>query len=451
MPGETHQSDGESAADLKPRIQTARNIGIFMICLLPFILGIVNMAILDKKNDKWQKAYQFSVHAYAEDMHTNLQFAGPFMSKVYMTQSGETKLKDNSIATHQNCRSALFNDTKHFEKCRMMRSGPMKLGKVAHSWSVLGEQSTFTLVKNVCIIFFVFSIFWVSEYMLHGRIITHPHHKIRSIVLLVVLGFIVADVVSNITTKSAVGSMSTAFSFVVLCFLIICCEYAGINGKNELHMEPKLFAPKNEHMQRNIYMSYAFLLILPQIVVFILSYTHDAIVDVHIQLIFLSFIFYATLDVFQTRCIAVLLCLQDEGLEDESKSITATTPRATPDTESVESGTTQNNGEEKVKQTKMYADLKYDLRLVKYFVVLAFSLCKFFVLIPSLVLLQTQYTERDWQKATVGVHYLLLAFPVLDLVHIMYDAFKPMHDLFKGLLMLVYVCFILGASITVDS
>ena len=439
MPSETHQSDGES------RIQTARNIGIFMICLLPFILGIVNMAILDKKNDKWQKAYQFSVHAYAEDMHTNLQFAGPFMSKVYMTQSGETKLKDNSIATHQNCRSALFNDTKHFEKCRMMRSGPMKLGKVAHSWSVLGEQSTFTLVKNVCIIFFVFSIFWVSEYMLHVGFISHPHHKIRSIVLLVVLGFIVADVVSNITTKSAVGSMSTAFSFVVLCFLIICCEYAGIN-----QTEPKLFAPKHEHMQRNIYMSYAFLLILPQIVVFILSYTHDAIVDVHIQLIFLSFIFYATLDVFQTRCIAVLLCLQDEGLEDESKSITATTPQATPNTDSVESGTA-NNVQEQLKHEKMYADLKYDLRLVKYFVVLAFSLCKFFVLIPSLVLLQTQYTERDWQKATVGVHYLLLAFPVLDLVHIISDAFKPMHDLFKGLLMLVYVCFILGASITVDS
>ena len=408
------------------------------------------MAILDKKNDKWQKAYQFSVHAYAEDMHTNLQFAGPFMSKVYMTQSDETKLKDNSIATHQNCRSALFNDTKHFEKCRMMRSGPMKLGKVAHSWSVLGEQSTFTLVKNICIIFFVFSIFWASEYMLHGGIISHPHHTIRNIVLLVVLGFIVADVVSNITTKSAVGSMSTAFSFVVLCFLIICCEYAGINGKNELQTESKLFAPKNEHMQRNIYMSYAFLLILPQIVVFILSYTHDAIVDVHIQLIFLSFIFYATLDVFQTRCIAVLLCLQDEGLEQESKTITATTPQAAANTDSVESGTA-NHVQEQVKHDKMYADLKYDLGLVKYFVVLAFSLCKFFVLIPSLVLLQTQYTERDWQKATVGVHYVLFAFPVLDLVHIMSDAFKPMHDLFKGLLMLVYVCFILGASIFVDS
>jgi hypothetical protein len=74
-----------------------------------------------------------------------------------------------------------------------------------------------------------------------------------------------------------------------------------------------------------------------------------------------------------------------------------------------------------------------------------------------LVLLQTQYTARNWQKSTVGVHYALLALPLLDLAHIISDAFdtmhvfKNMHDVFKGFVLLFYVAFILSATLFVDS
>ena len=433
------------------------------------ILGITNMAMHPNRTPAWDKAYQFTVHAYAPHMSTSMQFTGPFMSKVRVIPSAQDSLKDNSEATHRNC-SADFAKQEFVEKCRMMRSGPMKLGNVANVWSVLGEQSTFILAKHICIIFFVVTLFWAIEFLLHERT-SFPKQTIRNVVVLIALGVLVADVVSNFfgTKNLALGSVSTAFAFVVLCFLIICFEYAGMNVEQSDHTS-EFIGPKNQHMNRNIYMSYAFLLLLPQIVVFILSNTHDAIVDVHIQLIFLSFIFYATLDVFQTRCIAVLLCLKDTDLKplteqehtdyntltDEIHVITRTeeSRRSPEQAETFKNKTAQKL---QLEQKKIDTVLHLDLGLVKCFVVLAFSLCKFFVLIPSLVLLQTQYTARNWQKSTVGVHYALLALPLLDLAHIISDAFntmhvfKNMHDVFKGFVLLFYVAFILSATLLVDS
>ena len=168
--------------------------------------------------------------------------------------------------------------------------------------------------------------------------------------------------------------------------------------------------PKQEHMRRNIYLSYACLLMLPPVVLFILSHTHDAIFDVHIQLVFFSFLFYATLDVFQTRTTAVLMCIRDK---DDAMTT--------------------------------------ELHFVQIFVVLAFFLCKCFVLMPSLVLLQTQYKERTFQLTTLAVHYVLLfGFALSDLVHIVFKNIT-WTDLIKLFLMLVYTCFIFFAAVVVDA
>jgi hypothetical protein len=143
------------------------------------------------------------------------------------------------------------------------------------------------------------------------------------------------------------------------------------------------------------------------VVVFMLSHTHKAIVDVHIQLVFFSFIFYATLDVFQTRTTAVLVCLKDE-------------PNSGP-----------------------------TLTFLKVFVVLAFLLCKCFALMPALVLLATLYTNHSFQDTTLPVHYVVLfGFGVADLLHIV-KRYKYI-DVLKFFCMFVYTGFFFIGIVFVD-
>jgi hypothetical protein len=414
--------------------EQVRHLMMMLILVVPAGLACAN-AVTDRNSKapiKWDQAHQFAVHSYAAGMNTSMQFTGPFMSKVRVIPHADVTLTDNSGAAEalRNCR--LFDKVAIVEKCKMMRSGPMKLGNVANVWSVFGEQSTFALVKNICVIFVMFLLFWVGQYL---QQINRFGKEARTVMLFVVLAALVFCVLADFywTNHHAEGSMSIALSFSVLCFLILCCEYAGMDEIEESQEKSTLPEQSSDYLNRNIYIAYALLLFLPQAAILILSKSHDALLDVHIQLIFLSFIFYAILDIFQTRCVAVLLCLQDEGLKSEIESLKKSAKST-----------------ETTKKLHEHETVLVDVTIVKIFVVLAFSLLKFFVLLPSLILLQTQYCAKYFEQVSVGVHYVLFALPIFDIVHICSDRFKPMHDLFKLLIMLTYICVVLGVTTKVD-
>lgn len=314
----------------------------------------------------------------------------------------------------------------------MMRSPPMFLEEATDKWPFLAEQMPFAQTKDMFMVFIAFAGFWCSQYAI-GEYESgyHNKHTIRTVTSIVFVVVCIVDFVWQSVHGWAAGSYTTAIAFFVGCGLIILLEYAfktdiHPGDHKDTHADKKtepgaieaqpvqsehvaISTPKREHMRRNIYLSYACLLMLPPVVLFILSHTHDAIFDVHVQLAFFSFLFYATLDVFQTRTTAVLMCIRDK--EDA---------------------------------------MTRELHLVQVFVVLAFFLCKCFVLMPSLVLLQTQYKERTFQLTTLAVHYVLLfGFALADLVHIVFKMSSM--DLIKLFAMLVYTCFIFFAAVVVDA
>jgi hypothetical protein len=205
---------------------------------------------------------------------------------------------------------------------------------------------------------------------------------------------------------------------------------SGIDAK-KAEEDVKIIEPKDEYIHRNIYMSYALLLLFPMVVVFILSHSHKAIVDVHIQLVFFSFMFYAALDVFQTRTTSVLLCLHDMPTIEQSRE--------------------QEQTKQEQEQTKLRAKLHNDVHGVQVFVVLAFSLCKLFVLMPALVLLHTKYGDQPYQHVMLAAHHVVLfSFVLVDLLHVVSKTAKPNVDVIKLFSMLIYTCLIFFTAIAVD-
>ena len=448
-----------------------------MVCviLIPVLAFVAAMCNLPERKPAWGTRYQFSLHAYEKKMTTSTHFTGPFMSKVYVLPSVGTTLPDSSPSQHVNCTSHLdiVKDQRHIDKCKMMRSAPMYLGNVTNAWSVLGEQSTFVLTKHMMLIFIVFTIFWCSEYALTDMAFTKAlrHVYVRNFVVFVAvcvfIGELVSDVTSSMSTNVAIGSVSTAFSFVVVCLLIICFEYGGMKGSvfllytETVDVEKaktkavvgEINKPHKDHIHRNMYLSYAALLMMPMAVVFILASSHAAVVDVHIQLVFFSFIFYAALDVFQTRTTAVLLCLND------IPTTTAVQAKAAQAADLAAAGTSPEQGNagahqaehsEKAKASPATAERSTALWLVQVFVVVAFCLCKCFALLPALNLLQRQYSEHDFQKFALWVQYVVpIGFAIADLVHINYRHLAT--DVPKLMLMLVYTCLVFfGIAAGVD-
>ncbi len=402
---------------------------VLMTFMFLFVIVALGCSYFSK-NGNWKARHQFALHAYEKHMDTSTEFTGPFLSKVYVLPSVRGVLYDSSPSKHGDCRSDIFmNNTEHIAKCKMMRSAPMYLGNVTNSWSVLGAQSVKTLSLHMFVNLLLFLLFWLCELVLTEY---QPKLKhvvpLRNFILFLAVGVSVLvlalNVTSNMSADVAIGSVSTAFFVVVVTLLIICFEYAGMNGqifqltegaakKKEGDTEaqtqptPEIIRPQKEHMYRNIYLSYASLLMFPMVVVVILTQTYRAIVDVHIQLCFFSFIFYATLNVFQTRTTAVLLCLKTEGASTEA------------------------------------------LGLVKLFVVLAFSLCKCFVLLPALVLLHSLYTAGLFQHALLSVHYVVLGgMIVADLWDIKWSS--AFTDVVKVFFMTFYTIFVCMAIAFLD-
>jgi hypothetical protein len=413
-----------------------RHILVILIALVSLLGVLVNLGLAGSKND-WGTAFQFSVHAYEQKISTITQFTGPFLSTEHVLPSAHATLTDNTAKTHVDCNNVTFVDAKHIDKCKMMRSPPIYLGDVTNSWSVLGTQSTFLLVKHMLLIFLVFMMFSCSEYALSNvkwNGITDKHVVIvrNAVVFAAVLVFVcelVTDVDQDMSANKAIGSVSTAFSFVVVCLLIICLEYGGMHGKRvELHGDNKdvtLSQMRAEHMHRNIYLSYACLLMLPMASVLVLHFTRVAVVDVHIQLVFFSFIFYATLDVFQTRTTAVLMCMNNYDPAENK------------------------DAEGNVKP-------KLDLYFVTIFVVVAFCLCKWFALTPALVMLHTKYNKKNnfFQVVTISAHYVLMSvFLLADVMHVMWKnaTTRPPADLFKLFGMLLYTSLIFFAIMALNN
>jgi len=122
------------------------------------------------------------------------------------------------------------------------------------------------------------------------------------------------------------------------------------------------------------------LLLFPMVSLLALVRTERKIVDVHVQLIFFSSIFFAVLDIIQSRVASVLASFQ------QANSVSMTNAIGT----------------------------------IKGFVVLAFILAKLFVFAPAYQVTIVYYTKRDDLAFYLVLAQLivLIALSVVDLVYI---------------------------------
>jgi hypothetical protein len=129
-------------------------------------------------------------------------------------------------------------------------------------------------------------------------------------------------------------------------------------------------------MYLNIYGAYLVLLVMPLFTVLALTMMKHVVVDVFVQLIFFSSIFFAVLDIFQTRVMSVLASL------DQTGSAASATASARP--------------------------APVGFFWVKGFVVLAFILCKLLVIVPAWQLLFKYYALDQSQSWWLVVWQIVL-------------------------------------------
>ena len=482
-------------------------------------LAIVDMSIVDRKGDfntthvDYKKnPMQFTYHAY--DLNNHGDIHGPFMGKVRLARDDmsvayashdKDDRNDNIMKMKQTtCDKADGIVTKNtingsityvpinsplMDKCKMMRTPDMFFGKVHSSWSVLGAQSIYTLVKHIGFILIAFLVFsWVED-----QILTHKpanlvekvvqekynyfraHFRfMRSVTIIIVIALFTLNigldikhdmhsVDSNNENSVAIGSISTGFSFCLVSILIICISHLdepysddanvestptniemGENANNgeepvkpdgvqvtvpdvsnsylmpqqynfaqharqfrgPLQVKLPLFgnevdfidgdvhwsdqakfraltqesAPhmKLQAIYRNIHVSYLMLLLFPLVSMLALVRSENKVVDVHVQLIFFSSIFFAVLDVFQSRVSSVLASFTEEN------------------------------------------SIKTDIGEIKTFVVLAFILAKLFVFVPVFQLTVVYYTKTDHLEFGLVLTQLLVlaVLSALDLFYV---------------------------------
>jgi len=271
--------------------------------------------------------------------------------------------------------------------------------------------------------------------------IRHHHHFVRSVLLIIAIILFGLDVLFDIDSDNisevqdykstyAIGSITTGFSFCVVTLMIMCFTYmqepyepikstdakepstvgnvtstqdqsgegGDIGGEKNLQFG-NIFDYKHyiygdqvtrpSHKERsdsykrlcdiyyNIHMSYLTLLIFPLIVIVVLHSTKTVLIDVHIQMIFFSSIFFALLDICQALVTSVLSTFHEKHI--------IFTP----------------------------------IGNVKVFVVLAFLLCKSFVYAPSFQLILLYYVNSEILRWLILMQIILvLAAALFDLVYI---------------------------------
>jgi hypothetical protein len=484
------------------------------------VLAAIDMVLVNRGENPTDQLYrknvtQFTYHAY--DLNNHGDIHGPFMGKVRLARDDmsvayashdKDDRNDNIMKMKQTtCDKAEGIVTKNtingsityvpinsplMDKCKMMRTPDMFFGKVHSSWSVLGAQSIYTLVKHIGFILIAFLVFsWVED-----QILTHKpanlieqvvqekynyfraHFRfMRSVTIIIVIALFTLNIGLDIKydmhsvdssheNSVAIGSISTGFSFCLVSILIICISHLdepyseaangestptniemGENVDNDqgivkpgdvdvsvpavvdasnsylmpqqynfaqhsrqfrgpLQVKLPLFgnevdfidgdvhwsdqakfraltqesAPhmKLQAIYRNIHVSYLMLLLFPLVSMLALVRSENKVVDVHVQLIFFSSIFFAVLDVFQSRVSSVLASFTEEN------------------------------------------SIKTGIGEIKTFVVLAFILAKLFVFVPAFQLTVVYYTKTDHLEFGLVLTQLLVlaVLSALDLFYV---------------------------------
>lgn len=397
-------------------------------------------------DEKYKIANQLSVHAYQTDISHSISVAGPFLSKVRVTPNATrllTATDDLNTQTEKYCTSLAEPQQP---KCNMSRTAHMYFGDIHSSWSVLGTQSTFTLVKHIFCILLTFSVFWMFEHLIHteDNIFRRNHKQVRVAILIAAIlifalnvWFDIQDDMYNVD-KVAIGSITTGIAFGVVCLLIICFTHlhdpvgaavsavdsdapgpeksveggqsqdsesaaligtrttgfmdfslwSGLPGPPTVRTTDEDRYRRLQDMYLNIHVSYLVLLLLPLFGILALATAHKVVVDVHVQLIFFSFVFFAVLDIFQTRVTSVLASLTQKDANS--------------------------------------ANAPAGFFLVKFFVVLAFILCKLLVVVPAWQLLLAYYA-RDGSASNWLVVWQIVLFAMASVVDLLYisDSYNP--------------------------
>ena len=246
-------SPGDTKFEWKDWIRVGLTVAIVGFAIVDLIV-VSNGTITDK--DYKKNVTQFSYHAY--DFNNNGAIHGPFLGKVRLAGSISvtTTLEDNNMKQSicDKVGIVVINNSTYepiphlMDKCKMMRTPDMFFGNVHSSWSVLGAQSIYNLVKHIASILIAFLVFsWVED-----QILTHTqspegsdekfnyfrsHFRfMRSMtVIFVIIVFtinIAMDIKddmhvvdSNHDNKVAIGSITTGVSFCLVSILIICLSH----------------------------------------------------------------------------------------------------------------------------------------------------------------------------------------------------------------------------------
>ena len=334
------------------------------------------------------KVWQFSVHAY-EGPVRNIALSGPFFGKVRVEGTNNeisNSATENKRQSYCNGKPTIIPDAIK-PLCYMMRIPSMYIGKIHSSWSVLGAQSVSLLIKHISLISIAFSEFIFADCYIRYRCLDHPTWKrnIRAVVLCVAIVACAFSIGFDLTNQEthkyengiqlyAIGTISTGLFFWIVTLLIICYSQVDEVTNGDWH----------KHI--NLNMSFLVLLLLPLFMILGLLDHEKRVVDVHIQLIFFSSIFFAMLDIIEVRVMSVLQVMQVMEAEEDSDK------------------------------------LSMQLERIKIFVVLACILCKLFVFVPTLEMVGRYYITNDpssfsWSMLALQIA-LLCCTSLVDLAHI---------------------------------
>lgn len=329
------------------------------------------------------KVWQFSVHAY-EGPVRNIALSGPFFGKVRVEGTNNeisNSATENKRQSYCDDKPTIITDAIK-PLCYMMRIPSMYIGKIHSSWSVLGAQSVSLLIKHISLISFAFSAFIFSDCYIRYTCLDLPTWKrnIHAVVLCIAIVACAVSIGLDLTNQGthkyengiqlyAIGTISTGLFFWIVTLLIICYSQVDEVTNGDWH----------KHI--NLNMSFLVLLVLPLFMILGLLDHEKRVVDVHIQLIFFSSIFFAMLDIIEVRVISVLQVMEAE--KDK---------------------------------------LSNQLDRIKIFVVLACILCKLFVFVPTLEMVGRYYITNNsssfsWSMLALQIA-LLCGTSLVDLAHI---------------------------------